>query len=141
MQGNIHNRHGYREQSRSHACIQIHINMFLPMLFEKCFPISLNISQIMFSKSFRVFHSNGCSTVYLTTQAHCIFKFLAFTSKPLFVCIHRGNLLQLDLPNLLSVVYVCVFPHVPLNQNGCALFIRYGEEHDPHVKPGWENAL
>lgn len=82
MQGNIHSRHSYREQSRSHACIQIHINMFLPMLFEKHFPISLNISQIMFSKSFRVFHSNDCSTVYLTTQAHCIFKFLVFTSKP-----------------------------------------------------------
>lgn len=78
----MHSRHSYREQSGSHACIQIHINMFLHMLFEKHFPMSLNISQIMFSKSFRVFHSNECSAIYLTTLSHCIFKFLVFTSKP-----------------------------------------------------------
>ena len=81
MQATMHNRHSDGKQSGSHACIQIHINMFLHMLLKKHFPISLSISQIMLSKSFRVFHSNDCSTIYLTTLSHFIFNSLVFSSK------------------------------------------------------------
>lgn len=129
MQGNMHNRHSYREQSGSHACIQIHINRFPRMLLEKHFPISLNISQIMFSKSFRVFHSNDCPTIYRTTLSHCIFKFLVFTSKPHW----RDYGVHTPVYSSPRTYQACIQWYIFLysltylqNQNGCAFVLRYG---------------
>lgn len=144
MQANVHNRHGFGEQNGSHACIQIHINMFLHVLFKKHFPKSLSISQIMFPKSFRVFPFQWLFHNLFNNPVSFIFQSLVFSLNYIVGPIHVHTPVTPDRLKQTCCqwyIFLYLFPYALPNQSGLHCFWDKGEEHHPHAKHGWENAL